>query len=245
MQVPYTPSFAPELDPRHHTAPLERLPEPVAAAGRGGARRRGEPLGRGHRVRARRGARHDPFRPRPRADPGEGRHAARADGLSRARLRRQAHLHDGHADGPQDAPAHPARGRAAAAVPAEGPARRGRRADPRADGRRPRRPAGARRRSRPRRPERRLVHRLPAGLLAGSTCRSRSATTATPPSTAASSSPSPGLYFVGLLFLHSFTSMLIYGTDRDAGRVARHIAGQRASRPEPAEAATIREQVAS
>ncbi len=47
----------------------------------------------------------------------------------------------------------------------------------------------------------------------------------------------PGLYFVGLLFLHSFTSMLIYGTDRDAGRVAKHIAEQRASRPEPAEAA--------
>jgi len=39
----------------------------------------------------------------------------------------------------------------------------------------------------------------------------------------------PGLYFVGLLFLHSFTSMLIYGTDRDAGRVARHIASQTAS----------------
>ena len=55
----------------------------------------------------------------------------------------------------------------------------------------------------------------------------------------------PGLYFVGLLFLHSFTSMLIYGADRDAGRVAKHIAGQRASRPEPAEAAPIREQVAS
>jgi putative flavoprotein involved in K+ transport len=33
----------------------------------------------------------------------------------------------------------------------------------------------------------------------------------------------PGLYFVGLLFLHSFTSMLIYGTGRDAERVAKHI----------------------
>jgi putative flavoprotein involved in K+ transport len=42
----------------------------------------------------------------------------------------------------------------------------------------------------------------------------------------------PGLYFVGLLFLHSFTSMLIYGTGRDAGRVARHIA----SRPESSRA---------
>ena len=37
---------------------------------------------------------------------------------------------------------------------------------------------------------------------------------------------SPGLYFVGLLFLHSFTSMLIYGTGRDTGRVAKHIASQ-------------------
>jgi putative flavoprotein involved in K+ transport len=37
----------------------------------------------------------------------------------------------------------------------------------------------------------------------------------------------PGLYFVGLLFLHSFTSMLIAGTGRDAGRVARHILDRR------------------
>ena len=40
----------------------------------------------------------------------------------------------------------------------------------------------------------------------------------------------PGLYFVGLLFLHSFTSMLIYGTGRDAERVAKHIVSRRASR---------------
>jgi putative flavoprotein involved in K+ transport len=33
----------------------------------------------------------------------------------------------------------------------------------------------------------------------------------------------PGLYFVGLLFLHSFTSMLIYGTGRDAKRVVEHL----------------------
>jgi len=39
----------------------------------------------------------------------------------------------------------------------------------------------------------------------------------------------PGLYFVGLLFLHSFTSMLIGGTSRDAERVAKHIALQAAS----------------
>lgn len=33
----------------------------------------------------------------------------------------------------------------------------------------------------------------------------------------------PGLYFVRMLFLHSFSSMLILGAGRDAERVARHI----------------------
>ena len=37
---------------------------------------------------------------------------------------------------------------------------------------------------------------------------------------------SPGLYFVGLPFLYSFASMLVGGVGRDAGRVARHIAGR-------------------
>jgi putative flavoprotein involved in K+ transport len=36
-------------------------------------------------------------------------------------------------------------------------------------------------------------------------------------------STTPGLYFVGLPFLHSFASMLIGGADRDAGRVAEQI----------------------
>jgi putative flavoprotein involved in K+ transport len=39
---------------------------------------------------------------------------------------------------------------------------------------------------------------------------------------------SPGLYFVGLVFLHSFSSMLILGAGRDGGYVAGHIASQRA-----------------
>ena len=34
---------------------------------------------------------------------------------------------------------------------------------------------------------------------------------------------SPGLYFVGLLFLHSFASMLIGGAGRDAERVVKHL----------------------
>jgi putative flavoprotein involved in K+ transport len=39
-------------------------------------------------------------------------------------------------------------------------------------------------------------------------------------------STTPGLYFVGLPFLHSFASMLIGGAGRDAGRVAEQIAAQ-------------------
>jgi putative flavoprotein involved in K+ transport len=38
---------------------------------------------------------------------------------------------------------------------------------------------------------------------------------------------SPGLYFVGLPFLHSFASMLIGGAGRDAERVVRHIVDER------------------
>ena len=33
----------------------------------------------------------------------------------------------------------------------------------------------------------------------------------------------PGLYFVGMLFLHSFSSMLVLGAGRDGERVAKHI----------------------
>jgi len=40
----------------------------------------------------------------------------------------------------------------------------------------------------------------------------------------------PGLYFVGLPFLHSFASMLVAGAGRDAERVARHIVRERAPR---------------
>jgi putative flavoprotein involved in K+ transport len=37
---------------------------------------------------------------------------------------------------------------------------------------------------------------------------------------------SPGLYFLGLPFLHSFSSMLILGAGRDAERVVKHIASK-------------------
>jgi putative flavoprotein involved in K+ transport len=39
---------------------------------------------------------------------------------------------------------------------------------------------------------------------------------------------SPGLYFAGLPFLHSFASMLVAGTGRDAKRIALHIVNERA-----------------
>lgn len=50
---------------------------------------------------------------------------------------------------------------------------------------------------------------------------------------------SPGLYFAGLPFLHSFASMLIAGTARDAERVARHIVNRGAPQldAKPAEVA--------
>jgi putative flavoprotein involved in K+ transport len=41
---------------------------------------------------------------------------------------------------------------------------------------------------------------------------------------------SPGLYFVGFPFLHSFSSMLILGAGRDGGRVAKHIAARARAR---------------
>jgi putative flavoprotein involved in K+ transport len=52
----------------------------------------------------------------------------------------------------------------------------------------------------------------------------------------------PGLYFAGLLFLHSFTSMLVYGTDRDTRRIVEHLVSRTAGRmsavPTPAAVAT-------
>jgi putative flavoprotein involved in K+ transport len=41
----------------------------------------------------------------------------------------------------------------------------------------------------------------------------------------------PGLYFVGLPFLHSFASMLILGAGRDGKRVADHIVARAATKP--------------
>jgi putative flavoprotein involved in K+ transport len=51
----------------------------------------------------------------------------------------------------------------------------------------------------------------------------------------------PGLYFVGLIFLHSFSSMLILGAGRDAERVAKHIASRRVSESRTAGAPALAE----
>lgn len=45
---------------------------------------------------------------------------------------------------------------------------------------------------------------------------------------------SPGLYFAGLPFLHSFASMLVGGTGRDAQRVVRHIVEEHPPQPQAA-----------
>jgi putative flavoprotein involved in K+ transport len=39
----------------------------------------------------------------------------------------------------------------------------------------------------------------------------------------------PGLYFVGMLFLHSFSSMLVLGAGRDSERVVKHLTARAAS----------------
>jgi putative flavoprotein involved in K+ transport len=41
----------------------------------------------------------------------------------------------------------------------------------------------------------------------------------------------PGLYFVGMLFLHSFASMLIAGASKDAEGVAKHLVARSSEGP--------------
>jgi putative flavoprotein involved in K+ transport len=55
----------------------------------------------------------------------------------------------------------------------------------------------------------------------------------------------PGLFFVGMLFLHSFTSMLIGGAGKDAERVVRQIAAQPARARTGTGRRRVAEQVAS
>ena len=51
----------------------------------------------------------------------------------------------------------------------------------------------------------------------------------------------PGLYFVGMPFLHSFASMLILGAGRDGKRVAEHIAARMSSAKQAVARATVAE----
>jgi putative flavoprotein involved in K+ transport len=56
----------------------------------------------------------------------------------------------------------------------------------------------------------------------------------------------PGLYFVGMLFLHSFASMLIGGAGRDAERVVKHLVAQPAKgKAHAAATAAVAQQVTS
>jgi len=55
----------------------------------------------------------------------------------------------------------------------------------------------------------------------------------------------PGLYFVGLLFLHSFSSMLILGAGRDSKRVVEHIASRSARQPAPEPSTLVEDGVAA
>ena len=106
----------------------------------------------------------------------------------------------------------------------------GRRTRPRADGRRedgqPVLDDG-----RARRRERHLVHGLPPDY-SGSGFPFEIGDDGYPEQYRGVVAGSPGLYVVGLPFLHSFASMLIGGVGRDAERVVRHIATERAAEQE-------------
>ena len=208
-------------------AALERVPEPGAAARRRRAGGRRRQLGRRDRVRAR-GAHRTCSRGRSRADPGP-------HGSRRSRLVVPVVWFVGHhvlTKGTRSA-ARSARRLAATATPLI-----------RVKSRRSR---GGRRRARRRGSsacatacplledgrvldvgERRLVHGLPRRTSRGSTCRC-STRTACPCTSAASSRPSPGLYFLGLVFQYSISSDVLPNRGRDAGYVAKHMA-KRAAR---------------
>ena len=144
-------------------AAFERVPQPGAAARGLGARRRGQPFGRRHRVRGGRHASHAAGRPSPRRAPVPGhRYVAGPDRLAADGLRRQSPADDADADRPTDGATGADGWRPAAAHPQRRPGG-GRRRAPRREGRRRHgRQAGAGRRHRPRRRDRDLEHRLPA-----------------------------------------------------------------------------------
>ena len=127
-----------------------------------------------------------------------------------------------HADRTEDGAAGAQRRRSAAAPSQGRPGARRRRVDRGARRRRLRRQATARGRSRPRCREHRLVHRVPARLLVDRAV-DRRATEAGRRRSAASIASSPGLYVLGIPFLHSFASMLVLGAGADAAHVVSSI----------------------
>ena len=238
-QVPVTPSFAGELDPRiRQIQSIDyRNPEQLAegdvlivGAGNSGAEIALD-VKAGRRVwlagpRHRRGA--VPHR-RPR-----GTAAARAV----AAARRLPLPHDGgHAHRPSRASesvaprgsAHPHASRRAD--------QSGHRPRPAGDGR-DGRPAGARRRTRSGLgAQRDLVHRISAGLRVDRPADFRSAGRSAPPP--GDRHGCTGLYFVGLNFLYAFSSTMIHGVSRDAERIANAIAARRSTTAEHAGRVTI------
>ena len=247
MQKPHVPSFAPELDPRVTTAPLQRLPEsrPSSRTGRCSSSARAT-RARTSPTRLRRSTtRSSPASTR-------GQIPARVDtrrGRMGFRLLFFAGSHILTMDtpiGPQDATSHPARGRTAPPVPAQGASRRRCRADDRANGRCPRRDARARRR--PRRRRRGTSSGAPGSgpTSRGSTCRSRRATTAIPCSTAASSTPLPGS--TSSVCSSSTPSRRCWSAGRARTRSGLRRTSSSRRQPSPAEEGTsrrVRAQVAS
>jgi hypothetical protein len=142
---------------------------------------------------------------------------------------RQARSCRAHAAGPQDATRGARPRRAADPGQAGRPCRRGCRARPLANRRLTGRQARSGGRSGVGRRERDLVHtgfdkdlgwiRIPVTGDHG-----------WPEQRRGSVPSSPGLYFVGLPFLHSLSSMLVAGVGRDAQRVADHIATRESRR---------------
>ena len=245
MQTPFVAELRAGARPSNHAASLQRLPQPVAAAGGRRPRRRRKPLRRGHRIRGGRQARGDPLGTGYGSDPGVGRDAARARRLPSVVLRRLARLTWTRRSAARCDRTSGTAVRRSCATERRTCAPRGRaRSCP--DGGRPGRPAGARGRPRPRRSERDLVHRVSPRLFVDRRPVRDGATDGYPVQYRGVVESSPGLYFVGLLFLHSFTSMLIAGTGRDAERVAKHIAARPARAEAPVTSiASMAEQVTS
>ena len=232
FQKPHVPDFAGELDPSITQLHSQRLPEPLAAAGGAGARRRREPLGLRHRLRGGLGARGHPLGDGHRTAPGADREPPRTDAVPRARSSpartsspstRRSAGRCAHTSGTAAGRSSATGGRTCGAAGVE-------RVLARTVG---------------------VEDGLPvlddgrvldvANVVWCTGFRPDSSWIRLPFEIGDDGYPvqyrgvvssSPGLYFVGLPFLHSFASMLIGGAGRDAERVARHIVTERTAEHE-------------